>query len=71
MLEMQSYLEEEMRKSERELRVLAREYGVSLQAGGKHWKLVRDGAPVTTAPKTPSDWRGMKNLRSALARASA
>ena len=71
MLEMQACLEKEMRKSERELRVLAREYGVSLQAGSKHWKLVRDGSPVTIAPKTPSDWRGIRNLKASLARASA
>ena len=55
-----------MNKCEREMRLLAREFGLDLTKGGKHRRLTRDGALIIAAPRTSSDWRGLKNLRATL-----
>ena len=55
-----------MNKAERELRLMARGYGCALIMGSKHWKLLKGGALIAATARTPSDRRGLKNLRAVL-----
>lgn len=55
----------------RTMRVLAKEYGATLDVtGGSHYRLRLPSGAVVFAPGTPSDWRALRNLRANLRRAA-
>lgn len=57
-----------MRRRERELNKLAKEYGLTLGSTSKHYAFMREGIRVAVTSKTPSERRGWRNLKAHLAK---
>lgn len=47
---------------------LKRHEGVTVERGGKHYKVKRNGKTIASMPVSGSDWRGVRNTVSQLRR---
>lgn len=59
-----------VRQEVRELLALCEEHGCTVEKMSKHYLIYHpDGYPITTCPVSPSDWRGLLNVRGDVRRA--